>query len=128
MKCKELQIGNLLNVWPSLMTIRVSAVHNKKVGYNACTHKLAWIRQDLLRPIPLTEEILGKNFEKNGEYGYQLDSLWRIWSNSNYGYIAATLTIDAFGGGSYEPCIPCRYVHELQNLLKLLKINKEIIL
>lgn len=128
MKCEELMCGDLVNVWPSLMTIRVEAVHHKKVGYHTCIYKLDWIRESLLRPIPLTEKILEKNFEKNGDYDYQLNGLWRILSNSNCGYIAATLVIDDFGGGTYEPCIPCKYVHELQHLLSILKVNKKIVL
>ena len=128
MKCNELQIGNWVIVKPSLLPVCVAAVHQKKIGYHIYQHRLEWVRQGLLEPIPLTDEFLSKNFERDGEYGFQLGNLWRIWSNSNYGYIAATLVIDEFGAGCYEPCIPCRYVHELQNLLKQLKINKEITL
>ena len=128
MKCNELQIGNWVIVKPSLLPVCVAAVHQKKIGYHIYQHRLEWVRQGLLEPITLTDEFLSKNFERDGEYGFQLGNLWRIWSNSNYGYIAATLVIDEFGAGCYEPCIPCRYVHELQNLLKQLKINKEITL
>lgn len=131
MKCNELQIGDWVIVKPSLLPVCVAAVHQKKIGYHIYQHRLEWVRQSLLEPIPLTDEFLKKHFELvegRKEEGYQLCSLWRIWSNSNYGYIAATLTIDRFGGGGYEPCIPCRYVHELQNLLRQLKIDKEITL
>ena len=130
MRTEDIMRGDLLfykgklNAFP----FKVEQITKKKIGYHIYQHRLEWVRQGLLEPIPLTDEFLSKNFERNGEYGFQLGNLWRIWSNTNYGYIAATLTIDDWGGGCYEPCIPCRYVHELQNLLKQLKINKEITL
>lgn len=131
MKCNELQIGDWVIVKPSFLPVCIAAVHQKKIGYHIYQHKLEWVRRSLLEPIPLTDEFLEKHFElvegRKGE-GYQLGNLWRIWSNPNFGYIAATLVIDDFGAGCYEPCIPCRYVHELQNLLRQLKNDKEIIL
>lgn len=80
---------------------------------------------DLFQPIPLTDEILDKNFERK-EHGWQVKDCWKIWSNPNYGYILATLVMDDFGGGSYEPCIPCTYFHELQNAMTVLRAGKEI--
>ena len=89
-----------------------------------------------LYPIELNDNILRNNFEPidiHGYYDYRLcekgkPDMWRLWTNPNYGYIAGTLVIDEFGGGIYEPCVPIRYVHELQNFLTLLKIKTEIIL
>ena len=80
---------------------------------------------DEVEPIQLTDEILDKNFE-NDHGEYKLSDMWRIWMNPNYGYIAATLVVDDFGGGQYEPCIPIRHVHELQNFLKTIKSEIEI--
>lgn len=80
----------------------------------------------LIEPIPLTAEILDKNLEKFGDKEYKISGLWELWSNSNYGYIATTLPIDDFGACSYEPCIPCTYVHQLQHLLDLIEVDKEI--
>lgn len=128
MKANELQVGDYIRIKPSLLPISISAVHQRKIGYHAHPNKLEWVRQGLLEPIPLTEELLAKNFEKNGDEGYQLDNTWRIWQNPNFGYIAATLTIDDYGGGSYEPCVPIRYLHELQQFLRLLKVQKNIVL
>ena len=63
MKPTELQIGDYALVKPSMMLIKVAAVHRKKVGYHAVTHKLNWVRMDLLEPIPLTEKILERNLQ-----------------------------------------------------------------
>ena len=54
-------IGDYILAKPSMMPVQVAAVHNKKIGYHAVTHKLNWIREGLLEPIPITEEILEKN-------------------------------------------------------------------
>jgi hypothetical protein len=78
-----------------------------------------------ISPIPLTDEILDKNLDRK-EHGWQVKDCWKIWANPNYGYILATLVMDAFGGGSYEPCIPCTYLHELQNAMTVLRAGKEI--
>ena len=82
------------------------------------------INEDIVG-IPLTDEILDKNFERK-EYGWQVKDCWKIWANPNFGYILATLVMDEFGGGSYEPCIPCTYFHELQNAMTVLRAGKEI--
>ena len=75
--------------------------------------------------IPITDEILDKNFERK-EHGWRVKDCWKIWANPNYGYILATLVMDDFGGGSYEPCIPFTYLHELQNAMTVLRAGKEI--
>lgn len=61
MKATDLQIGDYVLAKPSMMLIKVAAVHNKKVGYHAVTNRLNWVRMDLLEPIPLTLEILEAN-------------------------------------------------------------------
>lgn len=128
MKCNELQLGNYVLIKPSGKLISIAAIHQKKVGYHNVPNKLEWVRQSMLNPIFLTDDILEKNFPKNKEDYYQLCHILRIWSNPNYGYVAAILTINDLGLGIYRPCIPCRYIHELQNLLTLLKVNKKIAL
>lgn len=61
MKANELMIGDYISVKPSGMLIKVAAVHHKKVAYHAVVNKLAWVRENLLEPIPLTEKILEEN-------------------------------------------------------------------
>lgn len=84
------------------------------------------VRGEQMEPIPITEEILAKNFAIT-KHGYQVCDCWKIWANPNYGYILATLVTDEFGGGSYEPCLPCRYTHELQQFLRLKHEAKEVV-
>jgi hypothetical protein len=75
-------IGDYVLVKPSMMLIKVAAVHHKKVGYHAVTHKLNWVRMDLLKPIPLTSEILERNaFELNGELPFRKE--FRICFNED---------------------------------------------
>lgn len=85
------------------------------------------VRGEQMEPIPLTDEILAKNFALT-KHGYQVCNCWKIWANPNYGYILATLVMDEFGGGSYEPCLPCRYAHELQQFLRLKHEEKEVVI
>lgn len=108
------------------LPMQVKAIHKNKLGFHTRVDRLDWYRiNPIITPIPLTDEILEKNFQKM-EYGFQIGTCWKIWENQNYGYILVTLTIDEFCGGSYEPCIPCTYLHELQHLMTDLRIDKKI--
>ena len=69
MKANELMIGDYISVKPSGMPIKVAAVHHKKVAYHAVINKLTWVRESLLEPIPLTQEILKKMGLKIGMDG-----------------------------------------------------------
>ena len=115
MKSSELMIGDYISVAPSMLPIKIAAVHNKKVAYHACIHKLEWVRESLLRPIPLTIEILEKN------------NIYEGWSEPFKGYNLMVLT-----NGHYsieDHClIEFKYVHELQHALRLCNISKEIII
>ena len=94
-----------------------------------------WLRESEVMPIPLTKEIIEKNFTLNNKYQEQFEDghhfyynivpkynsgIWNlVWvrgSNENY------LLIED------DPLIHMKYVHELQHALKLCRINKEIIL
>ena len=124
MKPNEFMLGNFALVYPSMMAIKIAAVHNKKVAYHATTNRLTWVRIDLLRPIPLTAEIL----EKNG---------WRQDLYSNESYDNEEIELLSFWVGEdgknewwwhsgFELVTPINYVHQLQNALTLCGIKKEI--
>lgn len=144
MKANELMIGDYFNVHPSNMAIRVAAIHKGKVGYHACTNKLAWVRVDLLRPIPLTPEI----FEKNG-FERCVNSISRIsvssipicesnqFANKEFGGNTRiidmgthgfTLLTDVFGMTNKNKVNHLFYLHELQHALRLCGIDKTITL
>lgn len=123
MEANEFMLGNYALVYPSNMPIKIAAIHNKKVAYHATTNRLTWVRMDLLRPIPLTKEILKKN-------GFEEWDGWLIYSPEGTGIeIAWVGTILKIGGecGNLElPTI--EYVHQLQNVFMLCGISKEIVL
>lgn len=88
-----------------------------------------WYSVNQLEPVPLTEEILNKNFiEKNqSDLWYINDDAFinrtsRIIGNDN----SFTALLDS--DDSARVAIVIHYVHELQHALKLAKINKEIVL
>lgn len=129
MEIKEIMIGDLVFAKPSMLPIRLEAVHKKKVGYHVVTHKLNWVRTGLIVPIPITDEILKKN-------GFVLkrDELfeWYVCGDVSIEYTADARHNDAyweFGCGNKDcdvSLIVMHYVHELQHALKLCKIDKEI--
>lgn len=83
----------------------------------------AFASENLVTPIPLTAEILGKN-------GFELDEE----ASNDFGFECYAFP---FGKGFYiehhneymitdHQLIKFKYVHELQHILKLCKIDKEI--
>ena len=113
MKASDLMIGDYILVKPSMMPIQVAAVHNKKIGYHAATHKLNWVREGLLEPIPITPEIL----EKNG-IRYQFGHPWWQAAEMEDGVFEIHLT--------EKSTMLLKYVHQLQHALKLCGISKNI--
>lgn len=148
MKANEFMLGNFASVYPSNMPIKIAAVHNKKVAYHATTNRLTWVRMGLLRPIPLTTEIL----EKNGfYYGYtsneedlasstiaqlsEEDKGW-VWDEGD-GSVKVIFPNESDGGEiqicdqSFDRSMSFVFaenimLHELQNLLTICRIKKEI--
>ena len=125
LKATDLMVGNIVNVIPSGLPIRIAAVHNRKVGYHSVVNRLEWVREAHLEPIPLTREILEKNGMKfdseydfkhfDGDNGYLLElnvnENGEVWWTMEY--------------GEYE-IFQIKYVHQLQNIMKTLGIKKEI--
>ena len=130
--------GNWVKVLPSGLPIRVAAVDHKKVAYHAYVHKLTWVREGLLKPIPLTGEIL----EKNGfvlqvvsavtkEYHYILgddtDDMLFVTINKNTGFVKIYYCpIETIR--MIDVNIPRCGVHQLQQALSLAGIKKNIVL
>ena len=142
MKANELMIGDYIFVKPSGMFIKVAAVHHKKVAYHAVINKLEWVRESLLEPIPLTQEILEKNgFEKSYSSiltadGYKKLPQYKYKNMTQVQDICRNLITISYSdleGGVYD--IQCgigshiydlKYVHQLQHALRLCGIKKEI--
>jgi len=134
MNAKELQIGDLVDYRGKV--IEVTSLYAKngsnEVGFG--NKEDIWVNGCVLNPIPLTSEILEKNgFVKeivtnddtNDDYTayhwnptpqYPSDGLWFYPTFSGYAfdYIMSKIKI--------------KYVHELQHLLRLCGIDKEITL
>ena len=123
MKSSELQTGDYVFVKPSMMLIKIDAVHHKKVGYHAVTHKLNWVRMDLLEPITLTLEILERNgFElRNGFLYHRIDD-----KPHHYDFKLENGGVFTSEGYTLQCCIyhlTIRYVHELQHALRICRLN-----
>lgn len=130
MKPTDWQIGDYALAKPSMMLIKVAAVHHKKVGYHAVTHKLNWVRMDLLEPIPLTEDILKLNgFEQKNDGWLRCEDKANEFQN----YIF----IQYRRQGDIRECeinyvnivkanylYVINYVHELQHALRLCGLNE----
>ena len=115
MKANELMIGDWVLV--SNTPLKIAALGTIKAGFMDAKGEMFYQYYDNIEPIPLTAEILEKNFQKD-----------RMWVD---GYtIADSITIYNTGEGywtiGYLELIELRYVHELQHTLKLCGIDKEI--
>ena len=133
MKANGLMIGDYVSVKPSGMLIKIAAVHHKKVAYHSCVNRLTWVRESLLEPIPLTPEILEKNgFDYACNHWYHKTaivdtlSVWRCCVNIIFD---DSIFIDILNEkkdhtGKFSSHI--KYLHELQQAMHLLDIEKEI--
>lgn len=128
MKANELMIGDYLSVKPSGMPIKVAAVHHKKVAYHAVINKLAWVRESLLEPIPLTLEILEKNGLEKGNHGRLYGEYFDEDTNQDLEITFNSKTGEVWWSYNWDEyhIIRLRYVHQLQHALSLCGIKKEI--
>lgn len=136
MKANDLMVGNHVSTPDNI--IKIAAIHNKKVAYHKQDDKLTWVRIGLIKPIPITADILKQNgFEQCDETDWELSiyednnpskpMLYRIiWSapklypNDNY------LEIYDLKGAAHFFKFGICYIHQLQQILKLYNIDKEI--
>ena len=133
MKATELMIGDWV----------YDSYHKANATVTTLTRALLWVslkdnnhwqlKYDEVEPIPLTAEILKKNgFEE--EHGYR--EIVYLYSNDFYN-ICIHLKERNYTNGAYtfanisHGCtfieeLPTNYVHELQHVMRLCKIKKEI--
>lgn len=82
-----------------------------------------------IKPIPLTPEILEKNgFEKeivSGDTFFTLDDIV-LENNHEFGFDFGRFYRDSEDGFVFVGIITIKYIHELQNTLRLCGIEKEI--
>jgi hypothetical protein len=131
MKVCDLMVGDL--VLHDGKVIRVDAVHKRKIGYHKTKDKLTWLFSGQFEPIPLTPEILEKN-------GFEFDDVIpecrmfmgiddRVALRNDKEYMNSDnewhVHIDSEDYCTIANC-ELTYVHELQHVLKLCGIDKEI--
>ena len=132
LKVTDLMVGDL--VLHDGKVIRVDAVHKRKIGYHKTKDKLTWLFSGQFEPIPLTPEILEKNgFERDGfipqeDYYTGIDN--RVILHNDKEYMNSLnewhVHIDSKDYCSIASC-ELTYLHELQHILHLCKIDKEIV-
>lgn len=132
MKVCELMVGDL--VLHDGKVIRVDAVHKRKVGYHKTKDKLTWLFSGQFEPIFLTTSILEKNgFEDQGfRHHNELNGIDDrvVLSNERERMNSVNewyVHIDSIYYCTIANC-ELTYVHELQHLLRLCKIDKEFII
>ena len=131
-------IGDYAFVKPSGMLIKIAAVHHKKVAYHAVINKLTWVRESLLEPIPLVPKILEKNgfvkvehYYPYPTYEYKVESLKFVVRAAFPKGSKATKRTKPFTEVDAEWCWynnDCEFLHNLQQVMRLCRIKKEIIL
>ena len=138
MKTSELMIGDYIRQKHSNLILKVSAI---TPPYVQCEGESGQFHEDTIEPIPLSVEILESNgFKLVGDH----TSHWQI---CGYGYDDiqisgvpdpkhhVSLILTAYknstigtGHGCYRMIydMPIRYVHELQHIMRICRIGKEI--
>jgi len=138
MKAIELQIGDYVNYRGQI--IKVTSLYNKggsnEVGWS--DKECVWVNADNVEPIPLTTEILEKNgFVANKhvypypfyEYINEEDKLkigFAFPQGNKTSYKEPWVYIDS--ENVFVEHLPCVFVHQLQQIIRLCRIKNEIIL
>lgn len=125
MDCKDLMIGDCVNV--NGLNLKVGAIHADEIGVFDHDCKIYWCSDDGLDsidPIPLTVDILVKNgfdFTKR-DYGVYC-------KEDKYGDVELSKDKNGFywsiNTDEYE-ILRIDYVHQLQHLLRLCGVDKEL--
>ena len=132
MRVTDLMVGDWVNV--NGLNLKVGAIHADEIGVFDPDYKIYWCSDDGLDridPIPLTEEILVKNgfvgveltdsYELNTDY-YEIE----VWNYSDGLWVVNVHWIEL--SSTPESKATVSYVHQLQHLLRLCGIEKEILI
>jgi len=116
MDCKNLMVGDLVYIHePECKGHRIDFID--ELGFQVGADGEVYDECDI-RPIPLTDDILVKNGWRKEPIS--IDGDYANW----YGEIPISQAEDEYNYADIE----LRYVHQLQRLLNLCNIDKEIIL
>jgi hypothetical protein len=130
LKATDLMVGDL--VLHDGKVIRVDAVHIRKIGYHKTKEKLTWLFSGQFEPILLTPEILEKNgFERDKNislYNAYTGINSRVTLHDDFMLMNSRNMWDVhIDSEDYCTIANCEltYVHELQHLLRICKIDFE---
>lgn len=141
MEANELMIGDWVSYKGNPTKIRTIEIYNVDVGplqvtitYGDRICGLTVIDVSMLKPIPLTPEILEKNgwkqkkgFIQHGNFGNGPLMIWHTEDNKILGNFTHEMEIsDLSSDRGFRVRFDCNYVHQLQHALKLCQIEKEI--
>lgn len=131
MKARELMVGSNVMVYPSNMVIKVAGVCGMHVGYIASGKHIEWVEESLVRPIPLSKVHLVKNgFKAEDESDYEFVyndgyELKVVFDDGIPELIEPFIMLQIeFADKSLE--MEVKYLHTLQQALKLYEVDKEI--
>lgn len=135
MKANEIMIGDFVRipidevdgVTTSNGIAKIISIHSEGCIVKSDIGYTISIDYNLINAIPLTPEILEKNlFEILSEDVYRISNdLFLLTYDSDY---SLCNSFDIGYGDEYNYITTIKYVHELQHILRLCKIDKEIIL
>ena len=121
MKASELMIGDMIRQSNSGLLLQVSCI---QPPYITAVDEEGQFHEDTIEPIPLTAEILRKNgVPKHSLMGEQCHFIYWVWG------IDLLAIYDAdFSFRIGDAARKVKYVHQLQHILRLCGIDKEITL
>ena len=125
MDTKELQIGDwvLYTEFGKNEFHRVEIVEPTRVWLNGCK---TYVPDEFIEPIPLTPEILEKNwFKKYAKKCFHLNIEEGVYVNIDF---TAKEPFVSLHNKSYYSCPVCLYVHQLQHAFRSCRISKDIVL
>lgn len=128
MEANELMIGDWVKFTNSDLCHKIYAIQGKSVKID----KQYWHKASTMQPVPLTAEIIDKNFPKGKDndnikewyFDDNITHMFRAWFHHIGNAPDIGMSIKVAGKG--EMAVLLRYVHELQHALRLLGIEKEI--
>ena len=134
MYAKDLMINDWVSINDSNFQVKVikkngviKLYENTKFGEHEINFNSDYI-EEFIQPIPLTPEILEKNGYKFNYLYYEKEGYPAIELGSKKGiYNIGKVYFSDDGDPDIHVYTSCQYVHELQHVLKICGIEKEII-
>jgi len=135
MRVTDLMVGDWVSV--NGLNLKVGAIHADEIGVFDPDYKIYWCSDDGLDridPIPLTEDILVENvFYRSPRWHYcetTTDDGFKIYVQLGCGgtidYVRITKHNSDLMERDLDATVSIHYVHELQHLLRLVGIKKEV--